>query len=79
MASSSRRERVPAWQLFMVTRTPQVQPWHALSLLPLLVLARFSGTRAAEVAAGAIFLVECRQIFDVVPLPGAWLAAIFQT
>jgi hypothetical protein len=67
---------VIAWQLFVLTRTPQMQPWHALSALPILVLARYQRAPSAEVAALAVVLVECRQIFDVVPLPGAWAAAI---
>lgn len=68
-----------AFQLFVVWRTPQIQPWHALSMLPLLVLARFERHRAAEVAAFAVFLVECRQVFDVAPLPGIWAAALFSS
>lgn len=68
---------VIAFQLLVITRTPQSQPWHALSLLPVVVLARFERMRSAEVAAGVIILVECRQIFEVAPLPGAWLAALF--
>jgi len=70
---------VAAFQLFVVTRTLQVQPWHALSLLPFIALARVRpGRGAGEVAAVALLLVQCRQVFDVTPLPGTWLAAIFQ-
>lgn len=70
---------VVVFQWFVLSRTLQVQPWHALSLIPLLALARVRpGRGAAEVAAAAIFLVQCRQVFDVAPLPGAWVAAIFQ-
>ncbi len=70
---------VAAFQWFVISRTLQVQPWHALSLLPLVALARVRpGRGAAEVAAVAIFLVQCKQVFDVSPLPGTWVAAIFQ-
>ncbi|MBI2388073.1 MAG: hypothetical protein HYV09_00525 [Deltaproteobacteria bacterium] len=70
---------VVAFQLWLALRTPQAQPWHALSLLPLYALARTHRSGGAtEVAAAAIVLVECRQIFEVAPLPGVWLAAVFQ-
>jgi len=70
---------VAAFHLLVLSRTLQVQPWHALSLIPLLALARIRpGRGAGEIAASALFMIECRQVFDVTPLPGAWLAAIFQ-
>lgn len=67
------------FHFYVISRTPQVQPWHALSLLPLIAFAAIHTRRrhAEEVAVTAIVLVECRQVFDVVPLPGAWLAALF--
>jgi hypothetical protein len=69
---------IVAFHFYVIMRTPQVQPWHALSLLPLIAFAAIHGRRhAEEVAVTAIVLVECRQVFDVVPLPGAWLAALF--
>jgi len=71
---------VAVFQLYVVSRTLQVQPWHALSLIPLIALARVRPGRGGtgELAASVLFLVECRQIFEVTPLPGAWVAAIFQ-
>jgi hypothetical protein len=71
---------VAVFQLYVVSRTLQVQPWHALSLIPLIALARVRPGKggAGELAAAVLFLVESRQIFEVTPLPGAWLGAIFQ-
>ncbi|HEU4538773.1 MAG TPA: hypothetical protein VFS00_31855, partial [Polyangiaceae bacterium] len=70
---------VAGFQLCMVVHTPQTQPWHSLFLLPLIGLARVApGARGgAELAACALYLVECGQVFESPPLPGEWLAALW--
>jgi hypothetical protein len=68
------------FQLFVLTRTRQVQSWHALSFLPIVGLARIAPGRrgGAELACATILVVEYRQVFRDVPLPGDWLATIFR-
>jgi hypothetical protein len=69
------------WQLFMVTRTVQIQGWHILFLLPMFGLARLEGKRGSLVAAAVVYLTEALVIFYngapifhyAVPLPGGYL------
>lgn len=70
---------VVAFQTFVVLHAQQSQGWHALSLAPVFVLARSAPGRhrGTEVAVAALFLVESRQIFRHLPLPGRFLAALF--
>ncbi|HEU4405052.1 MAG TPA: hypothetical protein VFS43_07150 [Polyangiaceae bacterium] len=70
---------VAAFQLFVLTNTPQAQAWHSLFLLPVLALARTApgARRGAELATCALFVVECRSIFGQAPLLGSWLASLF--
>jgi hypothetical protein len=66
-----------AWQVFMLVRTPEVRPWHALFALPLLAVAG-QERRAAPVAvvvALCMFLTECRVVFNTWPFTGQ-IAAI---
>ncbi|MHB8420777.1 MAG: hypothetical protein ACYDCL_22105 [Myxococcales bacterium] len=74
------------WQLFMITRTYQVQGWHILFLLPLFGLARLEGKRASLVAAAVVYLTEALVIFYnaapifnyAAPIPGGHLVNLMQ-
>jgi hypothetical protein len=60
-----------AWQLFTVARTPQVQWWHVLFLLPMFALARLEKKGVALAAAAVLYVTEAVVIFgNALPLPG---------
>ena len=75
-----------AWQLFVVTRTYQIQGWHILFLLPMLGLARLEGKRGSLLAVGVVYLTEALVIFYndapifhyAVPIPGGHITNLMQ-
>jgi hypothetical protein len=65
-----------AWQLYVISGSPHVYPWHALFLLPMLAVARLETDRRALLAAAVFCLVEAYVVYNLVPLPGELVAAV---
>jgi hypothetical protein len=64
-----------AWQCFMLAMTPQTMPWHALFLIPFVVLARLTDDPGAVIAATAFYWLEAQSIFGASMLPGQFISA----
>jgi hypothetical protein len=63
------------WQCFMLAMTPQTMPWHALFLIPFVVMARLTGDPGAVVAATGFYWLEAQSIFGASLLPGRFISA----
>jgi hypothetical protein len=64
-----------AWQCFMLVMTPQTMAWHALFLIPVVVMARLTGDLGAVVAATGFYWLEAQLIFGASMWPGQLISA----
>jgi len=55
--------------------TPQTMAWHALFLIPVLVMARLTDDPGAVVAATGFYWLEAQFIFGTSMLPGQLISA----
>jgi hypothetical protein len=69
---------VLGWTVGVLLLSVQVQPWHAMFLLPLLGLARVERASGRALAATVLaYLVIGVSFFRSLPLPGTFLGALF--
>ncbi len=70
-----------AWCSLFFIATPQIKPWHALGLLPVLALASFRGKQAQRLDQTVVvflwYLVVMHVVFKANPTP-AWVAELFR-
>jgi hypothetical protein len=64
-----------AWQCFMLVMTPQTMAWHALFLIPMVVMARLTEDPGAMVAATGFYWLEAQLIFGASMWPGQLISA----
>jgi hypothetical protein len=64
-----------AWQCFVLVMTPQTMAWHALFLIPVLVMARLTDDPGALFAATGFYWLEAQLIFGTSMLPGQLISA----
>ena len=63
------------WQCFVLVMTPQTMAWHALFLIPVVVMARLTEDFGAVAAAVGFCWLEAQFIFGASMLPGELIAA----
>jgi hypothetical protein len=59
-----------ACQLWIVMHAPQLLPWHAMFLLPMLGVARLEKSESAIPCAALLCIAEAEVVFGAFPLPG---------
>ena len=68
-----------ACQLWIVTHAPQILPWHAMFLLPMLGIARLEKSGSAIPCAALLCIAEAEVVFSAFPLPGDTIFVLAST